>query len=172
MSGEKSIFPASALPEIETAFVCGLWHEPDRLAEVMRWLVPDVHLRIPFHRLVVEALVLTYRELGACDWASVLACITELGYLAECGGREGLDTLYSCRWYAPLFGYYTEELKRAGLARMGKTFPPRFSGGTGSIFYSDQRFAGSARISGKLYRISGKADASSPDQINLNFYPQ
>jgi hypothetical protein len=47
MSEERtpSIFPAGALPEIETAFVCGLWHEPDRLAEAMRWLVPAVHLR-------------------------------------------------------------------------------------------------------------------------------
>jgi hypothetical protein len=172
MAEEKSIFPAGALPEIELAFVATLWHEPEHLAATLRWLVPDVHLRQPYLRLVIHTLALCYAELGACDWPSVLACITELGYFDECGGREGLDSLYSCRWYAPFFPYYSEELKRAGLARMGKTFPPRFTGGTGSIFYSNQRFAGSARIAGKLYRVSGKAEAGSPDTINLNFYPQ
>jgi hypothetical protein len=165
-------FPSECAPEIEIALVCGLWHEPDRLAEVMRWLVPAVHLRQPYLRLVIEALLLCYNELGACDWASVLACLTELGYLGECGGREGLDNLYSARWYQPLFPFYCEEIRKAGRERLGRPVLPKFTGGTGSIVYdsTNKRFNGSARIAGKLYRISGKP--ADQDGINLNFYPQ
>jgi hypothetical protein len=109
----------------------------------------------------------------------VLACLSELGYLAECGGREGLDNLYSARWYQPLFPFYCDELKRAGLERANNFVPPlRFTGGKGQITVNKLRqnaaapsWIGSARIAGKNYEIRAW---QTPDRsaVNLSFIPK
>jgi hypothetical protein len=174
----STVFPSSALSDVENAFVATLWHEPGRLPEVAEWIVPDIHLRQPYLRLVIKALVVVYSELGACDWPIVLSCLEHQGELEECGGKAGLDALYSARYYPPLFSYYCEEIKRAGLERVDRDHvpPSRFSGGTGELvvnkFKTSEKapgYVGRARIAGTHYLIKAWAV---PQAVELRFYQQ
>lgn len=166
-------FPHECAPEIEMALVAGLWHEPERLAQTLRWLDPDAHLVQPFLRLVVSALGRCYAELGAVDFASVVECLRELGQLEECGNLEGLDQLYEARWYAPLFELYGQFLRDTALRRQAdpQKLPPFFSGGIGRLTLNkvgqSPHYIGSARIAGHSYRLSGWGK---DENIDLKFY--
>jgi hypothetical protein len=176
----QGYFPQECAPEIETALVAGLWHEPFRLAPTLRWLDLDAHLSQPYLRLVVGALARCYSELGAVDFASVVECLRQLGQLDECGGVQTLDTLYEARWYAPLFDLYGDFLRAAALRRGDdqKAPVPFFSGGNGLLVVNKIRqserspfWVGSAWVAGKKYSL--KAWPRKGEQsVDIKFTPQ
>jgi len=169
----QGYFPQECAPEIETALVAGLWHEPFRLAPTLRWLDLDAHLSQPYLRLVTQALARCYSELGAVDFASVVECLRQLGQLEECGGVQSLDAIYEARWYAPLFDLYGQFLRSTALRRQAdpQALPPFFSGGMGRLTLNkvglSPHYIGSARIAGHSYRISGWGK---DENIDLKFY--
>jgi hypothetical protein len=175
----KSHFPLECAPEIERALLAGLWHEPDRLPETMRWLSPNAHLSQPSLRLVLEAISRCYSELGAADFATVVECLRELGYLAECGGIEALDELYEACWYPPLWHLYGDFLRDLALRRAGEPHSPApfFSGGSGCLSLNLVRktelhplYIGTARIRGHNYSIRGWSRGKEAG-VELKFIP-
>jgi hypothetical protein len=116
--------------EIELCTVSLLWHEPERCALFYRELDPAVHILQRHLRLIAEAIKLAYAELNSADWATVIECIRELGYLEEVGKLEGLNAVYEAMQYRgsrentdAIFSHYIECLKEYARAR--KSDPPR-----------------------------------------------
>src|SRR5215470_7020464 len=97
-------------PEVEERLVSICWHEPARLAEVLRRLEPSTHFVQPHLRHILEAIEISYRELGAVDWCTVLQVLSEQHLLEEVGGRQLLDELWRNPGYVSLFNYYVDLL--------------------------------------------------------------
>ena len=76
--------------EIELATVSTLWHQPQRLPDFLRVIDPQVHFTQPNLRHALDALTLSYGELGVdLDFPTVVEVIRELGTFDECGGLPG-----------------------------------------------------------------------------------
>lgn len=178
MSGH-GFFPLECAPEIEQALVAGLWHQPHRLAETLRWLSPEDHLTQPYLRLVLSAITRCYSDLGDVDFATVTQCLRELGQLEECGGLSGLDALYEARWYAPVFELYGAFIRVAALRRTDQPrLPPAFfRGGSGVLTInkirrseSSPQWIGTARVAGKAYSLRAYP-AGDHESVNITFDP-
>lgn len=168
--------------EVEEALVSMLWRQPYRCAQFLRECDLGTHLSQPHLRSLVSAIDLAYRELGACDFASVVQILRELGRLEDCGGLEELNNFYvhaesvalSSQTLDPgyvergnerIFGFYLETLKTYALVRaqQGLTHftPARFSGGAGELEFNKLRrkdtephFGGQVKVAGKLYQAA------------------
>jgi replicative DNA helicase len=85
-------------PEVEERPVSLCWHEPARLAEVLRRLDPSTHFVQPHLRHILEAIRIGYTELGAVDWCTVVQVLRERRLLEECGDLQLLDEVLSRTW--------------------------------------------------------------------------
>lgn len=115
--------------EIELSCISLCWHEPERLPEFLRELDPALHIFERHLRLILDAINLSYGELGATDWATVIQCVREAGTYEECGGLDGLNEVYQKMEYRSsgddtdrIFRHYIDCLKEYARAR--KSDPP------------------------------------------------
>jgi DnaB helicase-like protein len=170
-------------PELERAIVSLCWHRPENLPKVLQALDPAVHLKEPHLRLILEAINLVYRELGATDWATVIDYLRQQGKLAECGELVGLDEIYRLEPCPALLSYYIELLKDYGALREGAPLAPtlRFNGGQGQIFNNKAKktqrepdVIGVVAIASKAYELKGWMATDSLGQvfIQTRFYPR
>jgi hypothetical protein len=166
--------------EIELCMVSLLWHEPERCALFYRELDPAVHILQRHLRLICQAINLAYAELNCADWATVVECVRELGYLEEVGKLEGLNTVYEAMQYRgdksntdAIFSHYIECLKEYARAR--KSDPPRsvhmFTGGKFCMRENKNKRAGNSpdsvgegRIAGRCYEARGWRKTASDGQ--------
>jgi hypothetical protein len=169
-------------PEIEYSIVCMLWHEPDRCGTFYRELDPQIHLTQPKLRFILEAIDLSYRELGTTDFAIVADTVRELGRLDECGGKEGLLEVFNAVFHRAtretndaIFLHYVEMLRGYAIGRANKTLVFRFNRGDVFLVQNKTRksvsspdLIGSARVAGRHYRAIGfhhKSDDSYSIQL-------
>src|SRR5262245_13041968 len=171
-------------PEIEYSIVCMLWHEPDRCGTFFRELDPQIHLTQPKLRFIVEAIDLSYRELGTTDFAIVADTLHELGKLEECGGKEGLLEVFNAVFHrAPretnneIFPHYIEMLKGYAIGRANKTDVLRFNRGDVFLVKNKTRksagspdLIGSARVAGRHYRAIGFHNKTD-DSFSISLIP-
>jgi hypothetical protein len=82
-------------PEVEVETLGILWWHPHLIGVAQQKLDPAVHFTSPCHRTVLEALSIVFRDENHCPWGSVAACVIELGGFEECGGKEGLNAIFT-----------------------------------------------------------------------------
>ena len=167
--------------EIEEALLGLVWHQPGLLPNCLQKLVPDLHLSQP-NKTLLETILYCSREMGACDWATVIEALRQLGELEACGDKVILDQIYSNPGFECLLSWYIEILADYASARTEE--PPRsgsfFSGGKGQLTANKARTGtsadviGVAVIAGKPYSIRGWSAKDFLDQkfIDLRFYPK
>ena len=155
-------------PEIEQAAVSILWHEPNRVTGFLRELDPALHLVQPHLRRIVEAVNLAWAELNVADWATVIQVVRELGAYDDCGGLEGLNSVYSIAEYRcdkqktdVIFTHYVDMLKSYAAARIDRIPIPQtpFTGTRATLSLNkvrrsafDPDFIGRLRIAGVFYQ--------------------
>jgi hypothetical protein len=151
--------------EIEESLVSVLWHKPDQMATFLQQCNPAVHLSQPHCQMLTEAINLSYSDHGNATWANVLQTIREMGRLEDCGGKDGLNRIYSDQEYTEfnpaILKDYIRSVKQYALNR-GET-PPKgtllFTGGRGvATLQSSQRsgmdvYSGPAMIRGFRYQM-------------------
>jgi hypothetical protein len=82
-------------PEVEVETLGLLWWHPHLIALAQSKLDPSIHFTLPHHRTVLEALSIVFRDENCCPWGSVVAVVIELGGFEECGGKEGLNAIFT-----------------------------------------------------------------------------
>src|ERR1700747_2319123 len=129
--------------EIETSMIALVWHALDYVAAIKRELDPMLHFTQPHLRHLLEAIELSYRELGVADFASVVQILRELGQFEACGGLLGINAIFEQSRYGfsspeaekEVFDHYLEMLKTYAVNR--NMDPPqkvyRFTGGKGTL---------------------------------------
>jgi hypothetical protein len=187
--------------EIEEAVVATIWRQPERCAEFLRDFDPLIHLTQPRLRIILEAIKLSYGDLGCTDFATVTETVRELGYLEEVGGLDGLSALYSLAgmnepehncpadcprraWAAqierPIYAHHLAMLRVFAEARVTTPNEPifRFTGGRGTahrVKGSRKRpgadFSGVCYIRGTKYRVDVEIGSES-QFLNFRLIPE
>ncbi len=185
MNDDESPMTFNFAPEIEDATISIIWHEPERLAEFLRHFDPDVHLAQAHCRIILEAVILAFGELGASDFPTVMQVVRELDRLEECGNVEGLNRVYSCvEANLPntdkIYAHYLDMLRI--YARHRKTQHQGnmclFTGGRALVKRNSLKskpyepdYVGDARVRGRNYSIRGW-DAGSDEGVTLTLEPR
>jgi hypothetical protein len=116
-------------PEIEQSLVSLCFYAPERIGVLKRELDFSLHFTRPELRLILQAIELTYRELGASDFASVIQTLRELKCLEDCGSAAGVNQVFEEYRYGfsspqaqqEIFDHYVDMLKRYAVARSSNT---------------------------------------------------
>jgi len=88
--------------EVERALLAILWWHPLLIGLVRRELDPSIHLTLPKHRYILEAIEIAFREIGDVTWETVVQVILEIPKaFDECGGKEGLNEVYTDQGHYP-----------------------------------------------------------------------
>ena len=82
-------------PEIERSLVAILWHHPRFVDFVHLNLDPEIHFLDPILRTVLELISVVYWQFGRVDWASVIHALREVDEIEACGGRQGLNDIFT-----------------------------------------------------------------------------
>jgi hypothetical protein len=165
-------------PEIERSLVSILWQHPQFFELAARELDFAVHITSPPLRRILEALELVINEPGIgidADWPCVVSAIRELCALEECGGLDGLNTVFTDGGFYPsgrhefrhgaedILREYIRALKVYAVNRQSlpEERPPAYTGGKGYLKPNKVRrnerspaFTGMVRVRGVKYRIS------------------
>jgi hypothetical protein len=88
--------------EIERSLLAILWWLPEFIGLVRRELDPSIHFTLPCHRHILEAISIAYSEIGDVTWETVVQAILEMpGAFDECGGKEGLNEVFTDEGHYP-----------------------------------------------------------------------
>jgi len=112
-------------PAIEQSLIALVWQCPEQIGMVRQQLDERVHLTVPAHRHVLSAIEWTYRGMGCVSWTVVVAELCHIpGAFQECGGKAGLNTIYTDGGLVmgagdpePFIRYYIDFLKAAAVIR-------------------------------------------------------
>src|SRR5215467_8141404 len=64
--------------EVERALLAILWWHAYLIGLVRRELDPNIHLTLPKHRYILEAIEIAFREIGDVTWETVVQVILEI----------------------------------------------------------------------------------------------
>jgi hypothetical protein len=166
--------------EIEQAFVKSLWHTPSRLEGALAQIDPQVHLTQPHLRLILEAIRISVGEIGDADWVTVISILREQNALEDCGGLDGLNSLWDYDGFTThdqIFGEYIRLLKEYASARRERVPVFPFTGGKGTLELNkakrretDCDYLGQIRVLGRPYTARAWI-APAATFINLTFTP-
>lgn len=170
--------------EIEEAVVAIIWQQPQRCAEFLRDFDPGVHLTQPRLRIILEAINLSYGDLGCTDFATVAATVRELGQFEECGGLDGLNSVYAATEISPvtdpIFAHYCQMLTLYAEQRGFDPTRPvfRFTGGRGTAHRikgprkrAGADFSGVCYVRGTKYRVDVEIGSES-QFLNFRLVPE
>lgn len=154
--------------EIETGTVSLLWHYPEWLASFLREHDPQLVFFCPHLRWVLEAIGLSYGELGLADWATVVQVVRELERYEDCGGHDGLNAVYSAKLPVAAeldrrcFKQYADLLARLAQARAHQVRLYRFVRGDFLLEPNQLKrgpggpdYLGSGKFCGRTCRVLG-----------------
>ena len=167
-------------PEVEERLVSLVWHHPEHLARVLQQLDPEVHFVQPHIRHILEAVRISYSELGECDWTTVVQVLREQKMLEEVGNLELLDQVWRHEGCMSFLDYYIELLQDYAIQRGIDPHQPvfRFTGGRIQIKPNRSKsregqpdYVGAGRVCGNNYQVRGWTE---PDGLilNLKLYPK
>jgi hypothetical protein len=158
-------------PEIEQSLVSVCFADPHLIAVVKRELDLGIHITNPALRHILEAIELTYGQLGLRDFASVIQTLRELKTLERCGGPERVNAIFEEYRYGfsseqaktEILAHYIELLQAYALGR--QQTPPlpvyHFTGGKGTTTPNklkrgvrDPDETGAALVAGKKYAVA------------------
>ena len=174
--------------EIETSMIALVWHALDYVATIKRELDPMLHFTQPHLRHLLEAIELSYRELGVADFGSVIQILRELGQFDACGGLLGINAIFEQSRYGfsspeaekEIFTHYLEMLKTYAVNRASDASRPvyHFTGGKGTLTLnkakrrsSEPEYIGEARICGRWYTV-GASPSADGSFLNFRFEPK
>jgi hypothetical protein len=170
--------------ETETEVVSTIWRQPYRIAEFMRDFDFQIHLTQPHLRIILEGINLAYGDLGDTSFAVVAQTVRELGGFEECGGLQGLNSVYAATEITPvtdpIFAHLCDMLRLYAEGR--QTDPPqpvyRFTGGRGTahrvkgpIKRIGADFSGVCYVRGTKYRVDVEVGSES-QFLNFRLVPE
>jgi hypothetical protein len=170
--------------DVEEALVSLCFAAPERIAVLKRELDPKVHITRPELCQILEAIDLSYRELGASDFASLICVLRELGQLENCGGKAGvIDVLERYRYgfaskevEQAIFSHYIEMLRAYARARANKPPVPAYRFNRGDLVLVKNKakthercpdFIGEGKVAGHPYRASAYSNCDQHGQSVL-----
>lgn len=151
--------------EIEESLVSVLWHKPEHMTTFLQQCNPAFHLSQPHCQMLTEAINLSYSDHGNATWANVLQTIREMGRLEDCGGKDGLNRIYSLHEVTEhtdvILKDYIKSVKQYAINRAET--PPKgtllFTGGRGVATLQQRQtngfdtYSGPAMIRGFRYQM-------------------
>jgi hypothetical protein len=176
-------------PEIEEALVSFAWHEPERLASVYRELDPALHITQPHLRWLLEAIDLTYRDLGCVNFEVVIQALRETGHLEDCGGLDGASHVYGLEEFGrddaernqKIFKHYLSMLKTYAVHRAGDPHSvTRFTNGELYLSVnktktkdSDPDLVGHGNVAGRSYKAAAwvTTNPQASDSVRVSLLP-
>jgi len=171
--------------EVERALLAILWWHPLLIGLVRRELDPSIHLTLPKHRYILEAIEIAFREIGDVTWETVVQVILEIPKaFDECGGKEGLNEVYTDQGHypsgprnpEPIVAEYIRFLKACAIQRGIDPTKPVLHYTVGWGFLRRNKLAissqhpvatGNAHFLGHYLRLAGWPDGD--EQMKLRF---
>ena len=88
--------------EVERSLVAIVWHHPHFLWLVRKELDPADHFTLPAHRYILDAISVVCSDHDNVNWHTVVQAICEMpGAFEECGGKEGLNQIFTDDGHCP-----------------------------------------------------------------------